>query len=375
MFGSRNFLFTKTAEPVVQGQLWNWGTGSNGALGQNNTISRSSPVQVGSSTDWTYSAMSDSASLAINSLGQLWSWGRNSDGQLGQGNIINLSSPTQVGALTNWKKIFSDKRVCCAIKTDGTLWTWGMNAQGQLGDGTTTSRSSPVQIGSSTNWVTASTGGQNGGTFAINSLGELWALGGYNGFGQLAQNDTTNRSSPVQIAGTDWKNVFVGSSTGHAIKTNGTMWGWGRGASGVIGNNSTNSLSSPVQIGALTDWSNVRKASNYSTAAVRTNGTLWAWGDNGAGSLGQNDTINRSSPVQVGALTTWVKVTNAGTYGCLARKTDGTLWSWGSNYGGSLGIGDTYNRSSPVQIGSLTTWVINGFGGNNQANTSAIKTP
>ena len=363
---------------VVQGQLWNWGGGAVGVLGQvSNTTSHSSPVQVGSATNWTYSATSQYTSLAVNSLGQLWSWGNAGYyGQSGHNDLITRSSPTQVGALTNWQKVFNDQQVCCAIKTDGTLWAWGRNYYGNLGDGTTTNRSSPVQITGSTNWVTASQGGAFSGTFAINSLGELWSTG-KNLVGQLGLNDITNRSSLTQVPGTDWRNVFAGGALCHAIKTDGTMWGWGPSnySRGCVGDGTEIKRSSPVQIGALTTWATLRKGNYYSKAALKTDGTMWAWGRNSYGQLGQNHTDPRSSPVQVGALTTWVSVTNAGGAGCLARKTDGTIWAWGRNTDGALGIGNTDNRSSPVQIGALTTWVINGFGGTNHNATSAIKSP
>jgi alpha-tubulin suppressor-like RCC1 family protein len=124
---------------------------------------------------------------------------------------------------------------------------------------------------------------------------------------------------------------------------------------GVLGLNDTINRSSPVQVGALTTWSLVSTGSNAAVVALKTDGTMWAWGVNGFGQLGQNDTINRSSPVQIGALTTWSKI----AFGIAANhaiKTDGTLWGWGRNNYGNLGIGDTINRSSPVQVGALNTW-------------------
>ena len=114
-------------------------------------------------------------------------------------------------------------------------------------------------------------------------------------------------------------------------------------------------LSSPVQIGALTTWSKV-VGQGYSCFAIKTDGTLWSWGLNTNGQLGQNDTVNRSSPVQVGALTTWLQTT--GSNECIAQKTDGTLWSWGLNTNGQLGQNDTVNRSSPVQVGAATNWFV-----------------
>jgi alpha-tubulin suppressor-like RCC1 family protein len=132
------------------------------------------------------------------------------------------------------------------------------------------------------------------------------------------------------------------------------LYTWGSSSNGQLGHNNRTDLSSPVQVGALTTWTQV-SASNKFTSAIKTDGTLWAWGLNNNGQLGFNDTVARSSPVQVGALTTWYQVSEGNTH-TAAVKTDGTMWSWGSNGYGKLGLGDTISRSSPVQIGALTTW-------------------
>jgi alpha-tubulin suppressor-like RCC1 family protein len=110
-----------------------------------------------------------------------------------------------------------------------------------------------------------------------------------------------------------------------------------------------------VQIGALTTWSQIA-CGGFHNLAIKTDGALWSWGSNNAGRLGLNDTVNRSSPVQIGSLTTWSKVAG-GIANSLAIKTDGALWSWGFNSSGQLGLNDVVTRSSPVQVGTLTNWV------------------
>src|SRR3989344_3820945 len=134
------------------------------------------------------------------------------------------------------------------------------------------------------------------------------------------------------------------------------LWSWGRNPYGQLGlgSNYTISRSSPVQVGALATWSSVAGGYIHSLA-TKTDGTLWGWGMNNFGQLGLGDYIDRSSPVQVGTLATWSTVT-AGKYHSLATKTDGTLWIWGRNIENHLGLGDTYHRPSPVQVGTLTTW-------------------
>ncbi len=210
----------------------------------------------------------------------------------------------QVGALTNWLDIAVGTNYNVAIKTDGTLWAWGFNANGQLADGTLITRGSPQQIGAATNWL----------------------------------------------------KICNGYATSYAIKTDGSLWAWGNGSFGQLADGTTVSKSSPVQVGTLTDWSKIA-AGGYHALAIKTDGTLWAWGLANNGQLGDGQiAANRSSPVQIGTLTDWLSV-YSGNVVSYAIKTDGTLWAWGFATLGQVGDGQSAaNRSSPVQIGSLTNW-------------------
>ena len=181
---------------------------------------------------------------------------------------------------------------------------------------------------------------------------------GRNDVGQLALGNTTSYSSPKQVgASTDWSLISGANNQYHflAIKTNGTMWSWGNNLDGRLGLNDTTTISSPVQIGALTTWSNVFSGQRHCTA-IKTDGTIWTWGQGFHGALGLGDIDNRSSPVQIGALTTWLTIA-AGYRHALAIKTNGTLWSWGKNSYGSLGQSDTTDKSAPTQVGALTNWL------------------
>jgi alpha-tubulin suppressor-like RCC1 family protein len=299
--------------------------------------------------------------LSTKTDGTLWAMGNGSDGRLGLGDVSNRSSPTQIGSYTDWETNIDSFSVAkegthsLAIKTDGTMWSWGNNGgAGKLGLGDTTNRSSPTQIGAGTSWSKVTAGSAH--AAAIKTDGTMWSWGN-NVFGQLGLNDTTLRNSPVQIgAGTTWSNIAVGGYHNIALKTDGTLWSWGYNNSGQLGLGNTTSISSPVQIGALTNWSSTSAASNH-CVSIKPNGSMWSWGYNGYGELGLGDTSDRSSPTQIGALTTWLRA-SAGTYGKLAVKTNGTLWSWGgrNSFGGFVGDGTTTSRSSPVQLGSLTTW-------------------
>jgi|688.fasta_scaffold70057_2 alpha-tubulin suppressor-like RCC1 family protein len=288
----------------------------------------------------------------------IWSWGQNYAGALGQGDTANRSSPVQIGALTNWLKVSGGKYFSLAVKTDGTMWSWGQNSYGKLGLGNTTSVSSPVQVGALTNWLTVSASDSY--NMAVKTDGTMWAWGRNDSYGQLGLGNQTNRSSPTQIGAlTNWLTVSAGYNHNMAVKTDGTMWSWGQNSAnkaGQLGLGDLTDRSSPVQIGALTTWSSVSAGKRNHSIAVKTDGTMWTWGMNSYGALGLGNTTGISSPVQIGALTTWLSIA-AGYYTSAAIKTDGTLWAWGKNGSGRLGLGDTTNRSSPVQIGALTTWL------------------
>ena len=322
---------------------------------------------------WYDQSVAGNAGYAAFSMGGLWSWGDNEKGRLGQNNQVDYSSPKQVGSDTNWADIASTTgNNCAAIKSDGTLWVWGQNPGGVLGQNQASAQlaavSSPVQVGSDTTWASKSdeefgsdrskfsTGGN---ILAIKTDGTLWGWG-YNQYGLVANNTSTptTYSSPVQIPGTTWKYVSSNGQCIHGIKTDGTLWGWGRTQYGWVGNNvhSDNiNYSSPVQIPGTT-WRTINLR-NFNVLATKTDGTLWAWGVNVGGSLGQNNMISYSSPVQIPG-TTWKQAVAGENDEAAGVKTDGTLWVWGYNENGLFGIPSIAaddKRSSPVQVPG-TTW-------------------
>ena len=364
--GNIGFMVLRTEpepEPeLIEGSLFSFGSNSSGALGQNDIINRSSPVQVGSDTNWNQVSVGELTNLCIKSDGTLWSWGINTYGQLGHDDIISRSSPVQVGSDTDWNQVSINTYYhALGIKNDGTLWSWGRGSLGPLGHGDVIDRSTPTQVGLHTDWTQIAIGSSY--SLALRSNGSLWAWGS-NGSGRLGLNDTTARSSPVQVGSdTDWSFISTLNYTSLALKTDGTLWSWGDNSYGELGLGTGGigtHRSSPTQIGSDTDWSQISNGINHSLA-IKDDGTLWSWGMNFAGELGHDDTVFKSSPTQVSFgedSTDWIQWSQitAGSELSFALKVDGSFWAWGDNTNGWLGIDDKINRSTPTQIGLDTDW-------------------
>ena len=360
--------------------LFTWGKGNEGQLGHNSNTYRSSPIQVSSGTadGWTYvwsgSSYQKNSNAASREEGTLWTWGSATHGILGhnQPEYTDLSSPKQVGTDTNWAFSGIGKNTCIGVKTDGTFWNWGHYQYIAKVSGVPApqqrDQSSPMQVGSDTTWRYEST---NGGSplanasnyiMAIKQNGSLWVWGiaspGSGVRGALGLNDTSSepnqrasRSSPHQI-GTDTNWAYMGrcgrvNATG--MKTDGSCWVWGRNTNGMLGLNDQADRSSPTQLSGTT-WKKLSLDTD-SSLGTKTDGTLWSWGQNDTGALGQNSNTYYSSPKQVGSDNTWHNVEQGG-YGdwVMATKTDNTFWAWGWNTQGQLGLNNTTNYSSPVQV-------------------------
>jgi len=350
--------------------LWTLGDNRYGVLGINDIASRSSPVQIPGITWATgataYGGVNGERGFAVRTDGTLWAWGTNQAGSFGTNqSYIQRSSPVQVPG-TTWSDISMGIQFNIAVKTDGTLWAWGGGGNGVLGQNSQTQYSSPIQIPGTT-WAngrrkiaTTNTSGA-----AIKTDGTLWVWGS-NDSGALGQNvaESNHRSSPVQVPGTTWKSIKGGYAYMVATKTDGTMYAWGNNSYGNLGQNTTGTpghRSSPCQIPGTT-WAEP-ESGILSSYATKTDGTLWGWGNNERGALGQNsrNPARYSSPVQIPG--SWSTTGFHGhAHALLAVKADGTMWAWGDAAGSAYNDGllgqNQYSTSysSPVQIGSETDW-------------------
>jgi alpha-tubulin suppressor-like RCC1 family protein len=316
----------------------------------------SSPVQIpGNWSKLDNGNYSTGGGVAIRNNKTLWGWGYNDKGALGQNNRTTYSSPVQIPG--EYSNVSWSYRSMGAVKTDGTLWAWGNNAQGQLGQNDVVLHSSPVQIGGDTTWGQTRHSLFNNDQFAaVKTDGTLWSWGS-NTSGQLGHNQAeaqlAGASSPTQIPGTTWSKVSGGNQCFYATKTDNTLWAWGKNNFGQLGNNNIISHSSPVQIPGTT-W-NITEVSNSVAviSAFKTDGTLWGWGHNINGALGQNQApaqlAGYSSPVQLSG-TTWNQIATYDDGGRLATRSDGTAWTWGYNGNGGLGLNNTTSYSSPTQL-------------------------
>jgi hypothetical protein len=338
--------------------LIGWGRNQNGILGNNlaSISNTSTPIAITNFSNWksiNANLNLSNSFVGVRHDGTAWTWGDNAYGQLAQNDIINRSTPTQIGTEFYWIQV-STSISTGLLKNDGTLWVAGNNAYGNLGLNDTINRSSLVQILNKSDWTQISS--SRYGTFAIDANNKLWGSGG------LINSFTVNVSSMTQIASSVNFKSIVGNSSIFAITNSGELYAWGYNIYGQIGNNSTVDVQTPIQIGTDTNWLDVRNSDIGCTLGLKTDGTLWSWGRATNGFLANNNnTISYSSPIQVGNDNTWSRIA-VSSYTWYALKSDGTMWRCGGP-SNMFWMGNTPTPqnllavSSPVQLIGDNGWL------------------
>jgi alpha-tubulin suppressor-like RCC1 family protein len=319
------------------GDVWSWGQDTYGQLGDG--PASGTPVSSAYPTDITQAATTSSSpptgaaigpvqqvaaggyfSLALDDNGNVWAWGYNNADQLGVTTPSQEPWPTQVGGISNVVQVAAGQQFSLALRSDGTVWAWGVNAQGQLGNGLTANSATPQEV-----WAPGSS-----------------SCTGSTGVGCL--------SNVIAIAAAGW--------AGYALEANGTVVSWGRGAEGELGNGTTVTTQDvPVQVSGLSGITAIA-GGGYHALAVGGGGAVWAWGDDSNGQLGNNSTTTSSTPVQVEGLNgsgslSGVQSVAAGGYYSLALTDSGSVYAWGQNASGQLGNGNTTDQHFPVEVTNI----------------------
>lgn len=408
--GGRYFSFALKNDSTV----WSWGQNADGQLGDGTTTQRLTPVEVVGLTGVTAIAGSAFHALALKSDGSIRAWGRGVDGQLGDGLQTASSIPVQVLSINNAVEIVSGTNYSFALTATDSIYAWGRNIYGQLGNDTSgnyyyspvptvglcatqTSSANPIMHRISAGWShslytcssnqslnswgansfgqlgngNTSTGASSTAAPVLNITGVRSVDAGYqhtlallndstvyawgdNNYGQLGDGTNNNSSAPIQVPGLSNIIAVSGGTAGYhsiALRADGTVWTWGRNSEGQLGDATNNNSNVPLQVSSI---SNVIAISGgeYHSLAIKDDGTVWAWGKNTNGQLGNGTTVDSNVPVQVTGLTDVVDVA-AGRYYSIALKSDNTVWCWGENLYGQLGNGNTVDASTPVQVSGL----------------------
>jgi alpha-tubulin suppressor-like RCC1 family protein len=290
--------------------------------------------------------------------GALTCWGENDEGQLGNGELGNKRVPVQVGGGlgAGWRSVDLGVDHTCAVTTADELYCWGRNHHGQLGLGHFAPMFAPQPVATGTAWTEAGAGG--GHTCARDAMARVWCWGD-NDSGQVGTGAAGDHPDPAITSVGMYAQLSLGVDSSSAASSAGLRWVWGRNAEGQLGTGDTMDLGSPtLAMGGPASFFQLAQGVVFGCALGGTGptGTLWCWGQNTAGQLGQGMTMAPPSydPTQVGTRTDWTRVTAAYDHACALGA--GELWCWGNGYSGQLGVGVNDLYGSPTRVGAGADW-------------------
>ena len=337
------------------GTIVAWGNNEYGQLGDGTTQQRLTPSPVAGINGIRAIVVGGLHTLALKNDGTIWSWGSNAAGQLGDGALVFRSTPSPLAG-NGFAKIAAGGYHTIALKGDGSVLTWGDNRAGQLGDGSANNRSAPAQaigLGAGSGVVAIAAGGIH--SLALRSDGRVLSWGDdYSS--ALAEREISDTAIPGLVIGiTNATAIAGGGSHSVALRNDGTVWIWGRNDAGQLGNGSTTigyaGEASPAMVAGLADVVAI-SAGDKHTVALKRDGTVWAWGGNESGQLGDGTIERRLRPVRVEGIADVASIVAADVH-TLAIKRDGTLWAWGANWGFQFGDGTSDGRVVPAPVAGV----------------------
>lgn len=336
-----------TVSLVSGGQVFAWGEGNRGQIGDGTDYYRIVPVMTRNLSQIVQIDSGVRSSMALRADGTVWTWGLNENGQLGIGTLQNVNVPTRVTGLDGVHITAISGGLgyhSMALAEDGTVWTWGRNNSGELGDGTVEGKTAPVQVQGLTGVTAIAAGGYH--SLALKEDGTVWAWG-TNGNGEVGDGTQINRTLPVQVAGlSDVVNIAAGGSHSLAVKRDGTVWSWGYNLFGVLGDGTGTNRGTPVQVLNLDGITDVA-GGGYHSLALDAEGRVWSWGRGDQGQLGRTDYVTDFFPARVEGLIP-VTAISAGGFHSIVMTEEGRVWGWGLNSSGQLGDGTWAATNTPV---------------------------
>lgn len=340
------------------GSVWSWGDVSNGRTGNSNFTSAPyrTPISVGGATKTFRKIFSNYGGVfGIDKNGQLWAWGWNYYGTLGISGVGQFSvvyTPTKVDPTKTFLQLAGqvNSQHVVALDKNGKAWAWGWGQYFQLGNNDSNTQTTPIAVGGATKtFCKVGVGSYH--SCAIDKSGKIWCWGG-NFNGQVGQDWATQYiCTPTAVlsqTGKTFCEIQCGDNYSVAIDKNGGVWGWGVGYSGQLGNNNPSQFSAPVAVaGQLKTFCKIA-ASNTFTLGIDKNGKGWGWGSANNGEMGTN-TSYVATPVSIYGTKTFCDI-GAGNYHSIAIDKNNKFWTWGLDDYGQLGINGDYNRKTPISL-------------------------